>query len=116
MLAAYFGLRRPYRFERVIPAFLAVLLVIAVVASAVWLWAIGQLALGPRAIYFLYLGVALVLALGLVRWPKLAYALLALVTLDLFWGVGSYGSAASRLSVSKTSGAWPLALVNACTP
>src|SRR5471030_149666 len=101
MLAAYFGLRRPYRFERVIPALFAVLLAIAVVASAIWLWAIGQLGPGPRAIYFLYLGGVLVLVLGFVRWPKLAYALLALVALDLFWGMGSYGSAASLLPPLK---------------
>src|SRR5471032_2631682 len=101
MLAAYVGLRRPYRFERVIPALLAVRLAIAVVASAVWLWAIDQLAQGPRAIYFLYLGATVVLSLGLARWPRLAYALLALVALDLFWGVGSYGSPASLLPPLK---------------
>ena len=100
-LAAYFGLRRPYRFERLMPALLAVLLAIAVACSAVWLWAIGELGRGPRAIYFLYLAVALLLALALVRWPKLAYALLALVALELFWGVGSYGSAASLLPPLK---------------
>jgi lysophospholipase L1-like esterase len=101
MLLAYFGLRRPYRFERVIPALLAVILAIAVAVSAIWLWAIDELSMGPRAIYFFYLGVTVLLALGLVRWPKLASALLALVALDLFWGVGSYGSVASLLPPLK---------------
>ncbi len=97
MLAAYFGLRRPYRFERVIPAVLAVLLAIAIAVAAGWLWAIGELSAGPRAIYFLYLGGVLVLALCLVRWPWIATTLLALAALDFFWGVGSYGSAAPLL-------------------
>ena len=97
MLAAYFGLRRPYRFERVIAVLLAAVLGIAIAASAACLWAIGELAIGPRGIYFLYLAVTLLLALALVRWPKVSYLMLALVTLDLFWGVGSYGSAASLL-------------------
>jgi hypothetical protein len=97
MLAAYFGLRRPYRFERVIPAALAVLLAIAVAIAVAWLWAIGELSAGPRAIYFLYLAAVLALALAFVRWPKLASVLLALAALDFFWGVGSYGSAAPLL-------------------
>lgn len=80
---------------------LAALLAIVVAASAVWLAAIGELAMGPRGNYFLYLGVALLLALALVRWPKLSYLLLALVALDLFWGVGSYGSPASLLPPLK---------------
>jgi hypothetical protein len=92
MLSAHFGLARPYRFERVIAASIALILMIALAVAAVWLLAIGQLSPGPRAGYFLYLGIVLVLALALVRWPKIAAALLALAALDLFWGVGSYGS------------------------
>ena len=65
------------------------------------MWAIGELSAGPRAIYFLYLGGVLVLALGLVRWPWLASALLVLAALDFVWGVGSYGSAASLLPPLK---------------
>jgi len=101
MLAAYFGLRRPYRFERVIPALLAFLLAIAILGAALWMYAQDQLAIGPRAVYFAYLAVVVILALGLVRWPKLASALLALAALDFVWGVGSYGSAASLLPPLK---------------
>jgi hypothetical protein len=86
MLAAYFGWARPYRFERVIPALIALILMIALVGSAIWLRAIGQLSPGPRAWYFLYLAIVLVAAV-----------LLALAALDLFWGIGSYGSAAPLL-------------------
>lgn len=97
MLAAYFGLARPYRFERVIPSLIALTLMIAVAAAAIWLGAIGEFAPGPRALYFLYLIAVLALALALVRWPKVAAGLLALAALDFFWGVGSYGSAAPLL-------------------
>lgn len=97
MLAAHFGLARPYRFERVILSLIALVLMIALGVAAIWLCAIGQLAPGPRAGYFLYLGVVLLLALGLVRWPRIAAVLLALAALDFFWGIGSYGSAAPLL-------------------
>ena len=57
---AYVGLSRPYRFERAIPALLALVLAFAVIPAAGWLAAIDDLrAGGPRAHYFLYL-----LALG----------------------------------------------------
>jgi lysophospholipase L1-like esterase len=74
---------------------------IAVVVAAVWLWAIDQLSMGPRAIYFTYLGGVAILALCLVRWPRLAWLLLALGTLEFVWGVGSYGSPASLLPPLK---------------
>ena len=97
MLAAYLGLARPYRFERALPASIALILMIALVASAIWLRAIDQLSPGPRAWYFLYLAIVLVLALALVRWPRISAVLLALAALDLFWGIGSRGSAAPLL-------------------
>ncbi len=97
MLAAYFGLARPYRFERVIPSLIALGLMIALAVAAIWLWAIGELSPGPRAGYFLYLAIVLVLALALVRWPKIAAVLLALAALDFFWGIGSSGSATPLL-------------------
>jgi hypothetical protein len=97
MLAAYFGLARPYRFERVIPSLIALVLMIALAVAAFWLWSIGELAPGPRANYFYYLGGVLVLALALVRWPKIAAILLVLAAFDFFWGIGSWGSAAPLL-------------------
>lgn len=97
MLAAYFGLARPYRFERVIPSLIALVLMIALAIAACWLWSIGELLPGPRANYFYYLGGVLVLALALVRWPKVAAVLLILAAFDFFWGIGSWGSAAPLL-------------------
>ncbi|MGQ0585476.1 MAG: SGNH/GDSL hydrolase family protein [Reyranella sp.] len=90
-ILAYVGLRRPYRFERAIPALLAVLLSFVVVVSAAWLATVDELtAGGPRAVYFLYLLVLLALVIALVRWPRLAPVLLVLAVADLFWGVGSH--------------------------
>ncbi len=90
-LLAYLGLRRPYRFERTIIVFAALVLAIAVILMAGYLAATGDLtAFGPRAQYFLYLLVLLALAVALVRWPWLAAALLVLAVIDFGWGVGSY--------------------------
>ncbi|MDP2329294.1 MAG: hypothetical protein Q8M19_01180 [Reyranella sp.] len=98
----YVGLRRPYRFERAIPALLALLLSFVVVGSAAWLAAADELtAGGPRAVYFLYLLALLVLAIALVRWPRLAAALLVLALVDLAWGVGSH--ALQRAGYADTS-------------
>ena len=47
-------------------------------------------AFGPRAFYFLYLLALGLLAIALVRWPRLAGALLILALIDFGWGVGSY--------------------------
>jgi len=69
-LLAYLGLRRPYRFERTIIVFAALVLAIAVILMAGYLAATGDLtAFGPRAQYFLYLLVLLALAVALVQWP-----------------------------------------------
>jgi hypothetical protein len=88
---AYFGLRRPYRFERTIVAAVALVLVALVVATALRFWAADQLHLdGPRANYFLYLLVLLALSIMLLRWPWLAGSLVVLAVVDLGWGVGSY--------------------------
>ena len=90
-LLAYAGLRQPYRFERAIPALLALLLLCVVAAAAIWLAALDGLAVGgPRTLYFLYLLTLLVLVIALVRWPRLAAALLVLALVELSWGVGSH--------------------------
>ena len=90
-LLAYLGLRRPYRFERTIIVFAALVLAIAVILMAGYLAATGDFtALGPRAQYFLYLLALLALAVALLRWPWLAAAVLALAVIDFGWGVGSY--------------------------
>src|SRR6267154_4677300 len=88
---AYVGPNRHYRFERAIIAFVAFVLAIAVLLTAGWLAAIQELTtFGPRAFYFLYLLALLVLVIALVRWPRLAGALLILALVDFGWGVGSY--------------------------
>jgi len=90
-LLAYLGLRRPYRFERTIIVFAALVLAIAVILMAGYLAATGDFtAFGPRAQYFLYLLALLALAVALLRWPWLAAAVLALAVIDFGWGVGSY--------------------------
>jgi hypothetical protein len=90
-MLAYVGLNRPYRFERAIIALVAFVLGIAVILAASCLVAIQELtAFGPRAFYFLYLLALVLLAIALVRWPRLAGALLILALIDFGWGVGSY--------------------------
>ncbi|CAN5907863.1 hypothetical protein BH11PSE3_BH11PSE3_16990 [soil metagenome] len=87
----YLGLRRPYRFERTIPAVLAVLLAVLAVAAALWMRQTGQLALrGPRGEYFLYVLVLLAGVVALARWPKLAGLVLALASFELAWGAGFF--------------------------
>jgi hypothetical protein len=87
----YFGLTRPYSFERVLVAAFALLVAALVIVAALWLVALGELtSFGPRAVYFLYLLVLLVLAMALVHWPWVSAALLALAVVEFGWGVGSY--------------------------
>ena len=85
------GLLRPYRFERALTVFLAV--VSALVAGAfVAKFAVdGRLDLwGSRGGYFFYLFSLMALVVVLARWPRLASALLVLMLIELSWGVGSY--------------------------
>jgi lysophospholipase L1-like esterase len=90
-MLAYVGFSRPYRFERAIVAFVALVLALAVLLAAGWLVAIEELtAFGPRAFYFLYLLALLVLVVALVRRPRIAGALLILALVDFGWGIGSY--------------------------
>ena len=106
-MLAYVGLNRPYRFERAIIAVVAFVVAIAVLLMAGLFVAIQELtAFGPRAVYFLHLLALLLLAVALVRWPRLAGALLILALVDFGWGVGSYalrhstlGAASDRKSV-----------------
>jgi hypothetical protein len=98
----HFGLSRPYRFERIILAGFAVLLGGLVAAAALWMRSIGELPLvGPRGDYFLYLLGLLALAAGLVRWPYVAAALLALAAFDLAWGVGIFALQREGLASSS---------------
>lgn len=90
-MRAYFGLVRPYRFERAIIAAIAIVVAVAIAATACWLIGLDELhARGPRADYFLYLLVLLGLAVMLVRWRWIAGALLILAIIDFAWGAGAY--------------------------
>ena len=85
------GLVRPYRFERTIPALLALLLLGLVAVSAVGLAMSGQLKLmTPRAAYFAYLAAVCLAAFALIGRPRLAACLLVLAAADLSLGMGSY--------------------------
>ena len=83
---------------------MALVVVLAVLLTAGWLVAIGELtAFGPRAFYFLYL-----LAPSrqgghdaFLRWPRLAGALLILALVDFGWGVGSYALRHSALGAAS---------------
>ena len=104
----HFGLRRPYRFERVLLAGLATLLGLLALLAALWMRAIDELPLsGPRGEYFLYLLTLFVLALALVRWPRLAGLLLVLMAFDFAWGAGLFalqrmgGTSASLMPPGK---------------
>jgi lysophospholipase L1-like esterase len=95
---SHFGLSRPYRFERIILAGLAVVLGMLAVGAALWMRSIGELPVsGPRGEYFLYLLALLVLAIGLVRWPWVAGMLLALAALELTGGAGLFALQRERL-------------------
>ena len=101
-MLAYVGLDRPYRFERAIIAVVAFVVAIAVLLMAGLFVAIQELtAFGPRAVYFLYLLALLLLAVALVRWPRLAGALLILALVDFGWGVGSYALRHSTLGAAS---------------
>jgi lysophospholipase L1-like esterase len=98
----HFGLSRPYRFERVILAGLAILLALFALAAAVWMRAIDELPLrGPRGEYFLYLLILLALELALVRWPRLATVVLVLMAFELTWGAGLFALKRAGLSTSS---------------
>src|SRR5258708_19132002 len=90
-MLAYVGFSRPYRFERAIIAAVALILAVAVLLVAGWLFELDELtAFGPRAFYFLYLLVLFILVVALLRWPRVAGTLLILALVDFGWGVGSY--------------------------
>lgn len=98
----HFGLSRPYRFERVILAGLAILLGLLALLAALWMRAVGELPLnGPRGEYFLYLLILFALVLALVRRPRLAGLLLVLMAFDLAWGAGLF--ALRRMGIASAS-------------
>jgi len=86
----HFGLARPYRFERTLPALVGLIVLIATAVLALVLWHGGELEPGTlRATYFLYLVGLVLAALLLLRWPKLAMALVALAALEFGLGIAT---------------------------
>ncbi|CAN5801238.1 hypothetical protein BH11PSE3_BH11PSE3_48940 [soil metagenome] len=89
-LLEHVGLAKPYRFERTLTAFFALMLILAPGTAAFSFGLVYRLDEGtPRTWYFLYLGAMLGLALLCTRWPRIATVLLSVVALDLGLGVGS---------------------------
>ena len=86
----HFGLARPYRFERTLLALVALIVLLAAAAVAAGLWHAGELRPGTqRATYFVYLIGLVLAALFVVRWTKLAMALVALAALELGLGIAT---------------------------
>ncbi len=87
-LLRYAGLTRPYRFERALPAILAVLLASVVFASAMSLHSDDQLNFNsPRGAHFAYLLGLSIAVVATLRWPRLAGALTVLATIEVALGV-----------------------------
>jgi hypothetical protein len=86
----YWGLARPYRFDRLLCLVSAGALGILVLAYAVYCALTGELIrYTPREDYFLYLAALLLVGVALAPWPRLAMLPLALATVDLSVGAGS---------------------------
>jgi hypothetical protein len=86
----HFGLVRPFHFERTLAAAAALLVLLATVGLAGLLAAAGELRGGTvRATYFLYLVALLVGALAVLRWPRLAMAMVVLAALELGLGIAT---------------------------
>lgn len=86
----HFGLARPYRFERTLLGLVALIVLVATVGLALGLRHAGELKVGTlRATYFLYLVGLVLAALALLRWTKLAMALVALAAIELGLGIAT---------------------------
>lgn len=87
---AFFGLARPYRFERTLAALAVVLLGGVAAAGGVFLYATDRLAADtPRALYFCYLAALIGVAFLLLPLPRLAAVPLTLAALEIGLGLGS---------------------------
>jgi hypothetical protein len=90
-ILGHFGLTRPYRFERTILAFFALLLLTAIIVAAIALQSVAELNLHtPRSAYVAYLAGLSLAALALLRLPRLAAVLIVLSATDLCLGVGTF--------------------------
>ena len=86
----YWGLTRPYRFDRVLCLLAAGALVVLVGSYALYCALTGELIrYTPGDSYFVYLVGLVAAGAALAPWPKLAMIPLALATIDLSLGAGS---------------------------
>lgn len=86
----YWGLARPYRFDRLLCLLAAGALVVLVGGYALYCALTGELIrYTPRDSYFVYLVLLVLAGAALAPWPKLAMMPLALATIDLSLGAGS---------------------------
>jgi hypothetical protein len=89
-LLDHFGLVRPFRFERTLLGLVALIVLVAMAGLAAGLGHAGELKPGTvRATYFLYLTALVSAALVLLRWPRLAMALVALAAIELGLGIST---------------------------
>ncbi len=86
----HFGVAQPYRFERTLLALVALIVLLATGVLALVLWHAGELKPGTlRATYFVYLVGLVLAALIVLRWTKLAMALVALAAIELGLGIAT---------------------------
>jgi hypothetical protein len=90
LLLRHVGLLRPYRFERVLAVATALILAIAIFATAVYLAATGALTRHtPRETYFVYLAVLVLAGVLLAPWPRPSSFVLSLALIEYGLGIGS---------------------------
>jgi hypothetical protein len=103
ILLNHFGLARPYQFARTLPAVAAAVLLLLVALTALYLSYRGHLtAWSPRAWYIAYLSALAMLVLVLAPWPRVAAALLMILTLEAGIGLGSLACYKFGLIPSET--------------
>jgi hypothetical protein len=96
------GLATPYRFERLLAALAALVLLLAVLATAAGFVVADELArYTPREAYFWYLAGLALAGVVLAPWPRAAVVAIALGTVDLALGVGSHLLAEADLAPSS---------------
>ncbi len=90
-ILGYFGLTRPYRFERTVLGGYALLLLVLTLVAMVRMYRSTDLDLDtPRMNYFYYLLALDVVSLALLRWPRAAAGVLTLLFVEFLLGYGSF--------------------------
>ena len=101
-LQLHVGLTRPFQFERVLIAFWALILTIAVAGAVAGFVADSELSAGsPRELYFIYIGGLILAGFALAPYPRAAALALSLATIDLSLGLGSFALKATGFAHSS---------------